>query len=101
MKTTERERDALVGALHGTGELAAIAADQVLVITRNATDESLLLLMPGARTWTSLTAFLERCTTAEDNGRAALLEVWPGCPADFQDKILAVISIAPSLVGAA
>lgn len=59
-----------------------------------------LLAIPGRPGWINIIGLVEKMAGDEDNGRARLLELWPDCPREWQDKILAALNVAPMLLGA-
>jgi hypothetical protein len=96
MKTTAAQRTTLIEAIALEPKLDGAG---LLVVTLDEKGE-LLISVPGRLEWTNIGALVEACTDDADNGKARLLSIWPDCPADWQEKILAAIQVGPMLMGA-
>jgi len=104
MQTTQRQRDAYTTARNDGRDLDEAYAALGLIhgsilLTRDAATGGFLFMLPGGREFMRVDDLMHRLSTAEDNGRAELLKLWPGCPSDWADKILAAVNVAPMILG--
>lgn len=61
-------------------------------------DGTLYLLAAGWPAWRALSDVFGELGTAPDMGRGKLAELWPSCPPELADKILAGVSIASAVL---
>jgi hypothetical protein len=88
------------GRLDTLLSLAADIAPGVLLIGQDDSGQ-FCIARPGSFGWTRIGDLIADCAAAPDAGRARLLQLWPDCPRDVQDRLLSAISIAPALFGGA